>query len=125
MPASRAAAIAASLLLLGATGPSPAPPVQRIDLSSYAYAPSTIHLRAGAPVTLQFVNRSGGRHDFTARSFFASSRILAGRVDGGKVDLRSGASSRVTLVPAAGSYPVHCGRPFHRMLGMKGRILVH
>ena len=126
MPAPRAAAVAAfSLLLMAPAQPAPAPaPVQRIDMSSFAYAPSTIHLRAGQPVTLHFVNRSAKRHDFTARSFFAGSRILAGSAANGEVDLRGGGEARVTLVPAAGSYAVHCGHPFHKLFGMKGRIIV-
>lgn len=125
MPASRAAAVAAvSFLLMAPAQPAPLPPVQRIEMSSFAYAPSTIHLRAGQPVTLHFVNRSAKRHDFTARPFFAASRILSGSTANGEVDLRGGGEARVTLVPAAGSYAVHCGHPFHKLFGMRGRISV-
>jgi hypothetical protein len=30
----------------------------------------------------------------------------------------------VTLVPAKGRYNVHCGRPFHKMMGMSADIVV-
>ena len=75
-------------------------------------------------MTLTFVNRAGKGHDFTAAKFFASSRILAGSVSGGEVDLDGGQSKSLTLVPAVGRYKVHCGKPFHKMLGMSGDIVV-
>ena len=84
----------------------------------------TIVLRAGVPVTLQFVNRAGKGHDFTAEKFFRSSRILAGQVGAGEVELRPGQVANVTLVPAAGRYNVHCSHPFHKILGMHTTILV-
>ncbi len=125
MSALRAAAIAAlSLASVPSAAVAQPAPVQVIDLVSYAYAPTPIRLRAGAPVTLQFVNRAGKGHDFTARSFFRSARILSGRVVGGEVDLRPGQIANVTLIPRAGRYSVHCGRPFHKMLGMRSTIIV-
>ncbi len=125
MYASRIAAVAALSLLMAAPATAQvAAPVQVINLHSYAYAPSPIVLRAGQPVTLQFVNRSRNGHDFTARQFFRSARILSGRVVGGEIELRGGQSASVTLIPARGRYPVHCGHPFHKMLGMRSTILV-
>lgn len=113
-------------LLLGAdvAASQVAAPVQQIALYSYGYSPDPIVLNAGKAVTLHFVNRSGSRHDFTAKKFFRSSRIIAGNVADGEVDLRKGQSASVTLVPAAGRYKVHCGKPFHEMLGMTGDIVV-
>jgi plastocyanin len=125
MLASRVAATAAlSLLSLGSAQAQPAAPVRVINVVSYYYAPAPIVLRAGVPVTLQFVNRAGKGHDFTAAKFFASSRILSGRVDGGEVELRAGQVANVTLIPAAGRYNAHCSHPFHKMLGMHTTILV-
>jgi plastocyanin len=121
---------AAALFLIGPAAAQPGTaqlvpaPVKVINLHSYAYSPTPIRLRAGAPVTLMFVNRSGKGHDFTAREFFRSARILAGRVPNGEIDLRGGQSASVTLVPAAGRYKVHCGHPFHSLLGMRSVILV-
>lgn len=106
-----------------AQGPVAAP-VRTVDLQSYSYAPTPIQLAAGKAVTLQFVNRSGSGHDFTAKEFFAAARIVSGRVHDGEVELRPGQAKTVTLIPAAGTYKVHCGHPFHSMLGMKSTIIV-
>ena len=125
MPAFRVAAAAAlAILSLGASPAIEQAPVRVIYLQSYAYAPSPIRLLAGRPVTLQFVNRAGKGHDFTARKFFGSARILSGRVVDGEIDLGGQQSARVTLIPAAGRYPVHCGQTFHKMLGMRSVIIV-
>lgn len=117
---------AAMTLALGtAAAASPTPvPVQPIDLVSFAYRPAPIVLRAGQPVTLTFVNRGKGSHDFTAPTFFGSARILVGQAPRGAVVLRGQQSARVTLIPAAGRYRVHCGRPFHKMMGMQTTIIV-
>ena len=119
--------LAAAALL--ATGPATAQPVgapvQTVTLYSHGYTPQVLHLAAGRAVTLNFVNPSGKGHDFTARQFFRSARILSGRVTNGEVDLRGRQSAQVTLIPARGRYPVHCGYPFHKMLGMRGTIIVH
>ena len=98
--------------------------MQIINMYSYGYAPNPIVLAAGRPVTLTFVNRAGKGHDFTAEKFFRSSRIMAGRVLEGEVDLAAGQSRSVTLVPAAGRYKARCRRPFHKMLGMGADIVV-
>ncbi len=113
-------------LLLGAdvAAGQVAAPVQSIALYSYGYNPDPIVLSAGKAVTLHFVNRSGDGHDFTAKKFFGSARIISGNVTDGEVDLSGGRSASVTLVPAKGRYKVHCGRPFHKMLGMTGDIVV-
>ena len=116
---------AAALLVAGPAAAQPTPPVQTVALYSYGYAPQVISLAAGRPVTLQFVNRSHSGHDFTARQFFGSSRILAGRADGGRIELRGGQSASVTLIPAAGRYSVYCSHTFHKMFGMQGKIVVH
>ena len=115
---------AATLSLIGSAATQTATPVQTVQLYSYGYGPDPIVLSAGKPVTLNFVNRAGKGHDFTAPKFFTSSKIVAGNVAGGEVDLHGGESASVTLVPSAGRYKVHCGKPFHKMLGMSGDIIV-
>ena len=124
MPASHLFAAAALGLAATASAQPVAAPAYTIDLYSYGYRPDPIVLQAGRPVTLTFVNRAGKGHDFTARRFFASSRILSGNVVGGEVGLGPGQSRSVTLIPTPGRYGVHCGHPFHSMLGMKGDIVV-
>lgn len=121
----RLAAAAALALCPAATVASPAAvPVQPVDLVSFAFRPTPLVLRAGQPVTLLLVNRSKGSHDFTAPAFFRSARILSGQVPRGSVGLRGGQSASITLIPAQGRYRVHCGRPFHKMMGMQTTILV-
>lgn len=115
---------ATALLVAGPAAAQPVAPVQTVTLYSYGYAPQVLTLAAGRPVTLHFVNRSSKGHDFTARRFFRSARILSGRADGGEVDLRGRQSASITLIPARGRYPVHCGHPFHKVLGMRGTIIV-
>jgi plastocyanin len=119
----RHAAVAA--LPVAFSTPLPAQPAdQTILVWSYGYSPRPISLRAGQPVTLTFVNRSGSSHDFVARSFFANSRILSGDAMGGMVDLRGGQTKSVRLIPRAGRYSVHCSHFLHKQFGMSDVIVV-
>ena len=117
--------LALSWEMIAAASAQPNAPVVVVNLQSYSYSPTPIRLAAGKPVTLQFVNRSGKGHDFTARQFFAAAKIISGRVEDGEVDLGGGKSAIVTLVPAAGTYNVHCSRPLHKAFGMHSVIVVH
>jgi plastocyanin len=117
---------AAAVLSLAFLSPAAAQPAsQTIYVWSFSFAPKPIHLAAGRPVTLTFVNRSGSSHDFTAPSFFAHSRILSGDVENGEVDLGPRQTRSVTLVPAAGTYHAHCSHFFHQQLGMHDVIIVN
>ena len=91
---------------------------------SYAFEPHPITLSAGQPTRLLFVNRSNRGHNFTAPEFFAAAQILSGVAPGGKVNLASGESAAIELVPTRGRYTVHCGRFSHKWRGMKTEILV-
>lgn len=117
-------AAAAALSLSAAAGASQEPAVRTIQLYSYGYQPDPIVLEAGRPVTLTFVNGAGKSHDFTAEKFFRASRIVAGAAPDGEVELDGGESTSLTLVPAAGRYKVHCGKPFHKLMGMRADIIV-
>jgi plastocyanin len=121
---SRLAAIAA-LSLVSVAPAAAQPSAVTIAMWNYDYAPRPIHLRAGAPVTLSFVNRTGSSHDVTAKCFFASSRILAGAAPGGEVELRGGQTRSITLVPRAGTYHVHCSHFLHKQFGMQDVIVVN
>ena len=117
----------APALAIALIAPAPAaPPVASatITLSSYRFNPGPIYLAGGVPVRLTFVNSAGKNHDFTAREFFRSSRILAGRASGGKVSLDAGQTKTIDLIPARGTYKVHCGKFGHSMLGMSTTIIV-
>ena len=113
-------------LSLALAGPAMAQPAaQTIDLANFSFSPKPIHLAAGRPVILTFVNRSGSGHDFTAPAFFASSRILAGSAPGGKIGFRGGETKAITLVPSAGTYEVHCSHFLHSSFGMTDQIVVN
>jgi plastocyanin len=117
---------AAAALSLAFVPPVAAQPAARtIQVWSFNFSPKPIVLRAGAPVTLTFVNLSGSSHDFTARAFFARSRILSGNVENGEVDLGPHQTRVITLVPAAGSYDAHCSHFLHKQMGMSDRIVVN
>jgi plastocyanin len=120
----RLAAAAALSLMLGAQAPAQ-PSGQTILVWSYGFSPRPIYLRAGQPVTLTFVNRSGSSHDFVAHSFFANSRILSGDAREGEIDLRGGETKTVRLIPRAGRYNAHCSHFFHKQLGMSDEIIVN
>ena len=123
MNAFRAAAFAALSLVLSAPG-SAQPAGQTILVWSYGFSPHPIHLAAGQPVTLTFVNRSGSGHDFTAREFFAASAVTGGALAGGDIDLGPHETKSVTLVPRAGTYPAHCSHFLHKAMGMSDQIVV-
>lgn len=116
--------VAIAALVAGPVAAAAQPTVVAIELKSFSYTPSPIRLHAGQPVTLTFTNRAGGGHDFTAKTFFQSAKILSGNVSDGEVEVGAGQSVSVTLVPAAGHYPAHCGHMFHQTFGMKTEILV-
>ncbi|WP_420030943.1 cupredoxin domain-containing protein [Sphingomonas flavescens] len=100
------------------------PATQTITVSSFSFAPKPVHLTAGQPVTLTFVNSSGSSHDFTAKTFFGASRITAGAAPGGEIELRGHETKTITLVPARGTYTAHCSHFFHTQMGMTNQIIV-
>ena len=124
MTAPRISAAAAFVLVLAAPAQADAVPTVTIDLDSFSFTPSPIRLAAGQRVRLVFVNRSGSGHDFTAREFFKTSRIVQGAVPGGEVELRGHQTAAVQLIPTRGRYKVHCSHFGHALLGMSSEILV-
>jgi plastocyanin len=122
MHAFRLAALAASFLSAAPANTQPA--AQTIDVRSYSFSPVPIRLTAGQPVTLTFVNSSGSGHDFTAKEFFAASRITAGAAPDGKLELKGHETKSITLVPTAGTYNAHCSHFLHASMGMHDQIIV-
>lgn len=123
MSLSRIAAASAVALLTAA--PAAAQPAQVvIQVWSFGFAPQPIHLAAGRPVTLTFVNRSGSSHDFTAPGFFEHATIVSGGVAGDEIELRPHQSKSVTLVPARGAYQAHCSHFLHKQMGMSDNLIV-
>ena len=116
--------LAAFALALADPTAGATPPTVTIILDNYSFEPAPIMLAAGQPVRLAFVNRSGRGHDFTAPEFFAGAHILAGAAPRGKVNLAAGGRATIDLIPAPGTYKVHCSKFTHGMRGMKTRIVV-
>jgi plastocyanin len=118
------AAAAVLPLFLAAPAASQQPAQFVIQVWSYGFAPHPIHLAAGKPVTLTFVNRSGSGHDFTAPGFFQHAKITGGAMEGDEVELKPHETRSVTLVPARGTYQAHCSHFFHKQMGMSDEIIV-
>lgn len=124
MTLSRFTAVAALSLVFGApVAAQPAGPT--ILVWSYGFSPQPLQLAADRPVTLTFVNRSGSSHDFTAKTFFATSRIIRGDAADGEVELAPHETKSVTLIPRRGRYGAHCSHFFHKQLGMSDQIFVY
>ena len=117
-------ALVAALVFAAPAAAEQSTTVVPVRLYSYGYAPSPIVLRAGVPVTLVFQNVSGSGHTFKAPAFFASSKMVAGMTMHGEVHVKGHQSMSVTVVPARGTYPVHCSHFMHDQLGMHSVILV-
>jgi plastocyanin len=100
------------------------PAAQTIQLYSFGFTPNAIHLTAGRPVTINFINGAGGGHNFSAPSFFANATITSGAAPNGIVELGGHQSRSITLVPRAGTYKVRCTHFLHKQMGMTGQILV-
>ena len=118
-------ASAAFLSILVASPAAAQPQAVTIGVFSFGFSPRPIHLRAGQPVTITFVNQSSHGHDFTAREFFAASAISAGAPPGGKIPLAGNQTKSITLTPRAGTYPAHCSHFLHSSMGMTDQIVVN
>jgi uncharacterized cupredoxin-like copper-binding protein len=118
--------LAISLLLTAAAGAQTA---ITVSLTNYAFAPSTLTLKAGEAYRIHFSNDANKSHDFSAHEFFASSTVAPGDKakieEGGEVELEGGQSADITLTPnRPGTYAVTCTHFMHSMLGMNGKIVV-
>ncbi len=116
--------IAATLLAVPSVASAQATRVS-IVLTSHKFSPAPIHLSGGVPVRLTIANQSGETHDFTAPEFFYWSKIRSGRVPGGKITLRPGQGTHITLTPRRGLDKVKCTRFAHALLGASTNIIVH
>jgi plastocyanin len=128
----RPLALASALLLLSSSALAQEPDWAQaaqvtVTLSSFDYAPSAVHLRAGQPVVLHLVNEAGGGHNFSAPEFFAAAAVRMqdqGLVYKGGIELAGHQTKDIGLVPRAGSYKLRCTHTMHTALGMKGEIVV-
>jgi uncharacterized cupredoxin-like copper-binding protein len=131
MHPSRLILLATALLAQSAVAQRPdAGAAQRItvDLSNFKFSPDRIILHHDQPYVLHLVNRAGGGHDFTARTFFESANVAPqdrSMVAHGEVEVPGGSEVDIHLAaPAPGQYELHCGHFLHSSFGMKGTIQV-
>jgi hypothetical protein len=125
-----------SLILLAALclGAAPAAaqewrsgPEYDVLLTTYDIAPEVIRLAADRPVRLRFVNTSNQALAFSAGGFFRAAKARGqdgATMKGGRVDVPALSTRTVVLVPKKGRYKVRGGTLFHRVLGMRGRVIV-
>jgi plastocyanin len=119
--------ILSALLALPAIAPAqePAAPMTvEVQLSSFAFAPDAIRLRAGQPIVLHLVNSGSGGHNFSAPEFFARAGGLSGPVTRGAVEVPGHQRVDIRLTPAAGTYRLKCTHTLHSSFGMRGEIVV-
>jgi plastocyanin len=118
-------AIAAAALAAAVPAASQPTNVVPVQLYSYGFTPSPIVLRAGQQTTLVFTNAAGKGHEFKAPGFFRAAKLVSGSVDDeGSIELQPHQSASITLIPARGTYRVHCGHFMHDQLGMHTFIYV-
>jgi hypothetical protein len=102
-------------------------PEYDVLLTTYNIAPEVIRLQADRPVRLRFVNNSNQALAFSAGGFFRSAKAR-GRdgdmVKGGRINVPALSTRTVVVAPKAGRYKVRGGTVLHRVLGMRGRIVV-
>ena len=102
-------------------------PEYDVLLTSYDIEPEAIHLKAGEPVRLRFVNPSNQSHDFSAKGFFRSARMRgqdADMVRDGTLLVGPLSTRTIVLVPKPGRYGVGSRNLVRRLLGFKGAIVV-
>jgi plastocyanin len=96
-------------------------------LEPFDIEPGELRLEANRPVRLRFVNSGRRSLSFSAPAFFRAARVRSG--DGedladGSFRLEAGERRTILLVPRAGRYGMRSANFFHRLMGMKGRIVV-
>lgn len=100
---------------------------QTVILSSFAFEPEHLRLKAGVPVRLRLVNQSNGAHDFSAPAFFAASNFPPGSQEppDGDIDVASHQTVEIDVIPRTpGMYRLRCTHFLHGVFGMHGTIEV-
>lgn len=124
----RTALVATLVLGAACARAQDAPASVTITLTSYAFLPAAIVLKAGAPVRLHLVNAADKSHNFAAKEFFANAVVAPGDqaiMHDGEIELQEGAQADVTVTPTkAGSYALKCTHFLHASMGMTGTITI-
>jgi hypothetical protein len=119
-----------SLLMLAAPAAAQewlSSPEYDVLLTNFEIQPRILHLKAGQPVRLRFVNNSNQSLSFAAADFFRAAQLRrrdADKVEHGVVTLGPLSDRTIALVPRAGRYGARSRNFIHRLMGMKSRIVV-
>jgi uncharacterized cupredoxin-like copper-binding protein len=102
-----------------------------VEMTEFAFHPSTIRLPAGRLVTLVFVNRGQLAHQFETAYLLATPAVVvnnAVRVEAVGVELvrlQPGTTARMTFLPTArGRFSFACTIEGHQEAGMRGALEV-
>jgi uncharacterized cupredoxin-like copper-binding protein len=107
------ALFACALALAVPASAQTAPRIVEVQLASFSFTPSNIHLRGGEPVVLRLINGGRGGHNFSAPEFFAASQPAGANVRSGAIEVPSNGTVEVRLVPQRGSYALRCTHTLH------------
>ena len=119
----------AALVLVAGSAHAQTPTVIDVRLSEFKFAPAQIELTHGVAYVLRLTNVGAHAHDLSAKDFFQTVTFGPGssaRTVKGDVEVPKDQIVEVELIPAKpGIYEMHCTRPMHSMMGMKGKIVVN
>jgi len=107
--------------------PAPRPTTVSVRMQDRKFTPQIIRMKAGRPTRLLLVNRDRTEHDFYAPAFFGSARMGprdVGALSKNRVNVRSGETRAITVIPRAGHYDVKSTKMLDVASGMQGQILV-
>ena len=128
-----------SLVLLAACASQPSQPATEltVELTDFAYTPSSITVPAGQPVTLTLNNTGNIEHDFVVETIDVTAEVIqdngsnAHHAHGAEqnydlhVSARAGETSIVQLTIAEpGTYKIICSVEGHEEAGMIGELIV-
>lgn len=82
--------------------------------TEYAFSPSTITVKAGQQVKINFQNEGAINHNLVIEGLGVSARVIGG----GRTDTIE------FIASASGSYTIFCSVPGHRAAGMVGSLKV-
>ena len=100
-----------------------------IQMSNFAYAPSSIEMLSGSDYLLHFTNTGSTGHDFASPELFAALTVAPedrAKVSDGSVEVEGGATVdvRVTAMKP-GTYKFRCTHFLHTSFGMTGTAVIH
>lgn len=122
--------------LLAACGAASSPQKEiALELTDFTFAPSSVTIPAGQPVTITIENKGLVEHDFVIEQVAASMGTMEGGSEmhhmGGDSDFAvhaavqaGGTASLELTVEEPGTYQFFCSVPGHKEAGMTGELIV-